>query len=393
MKAPRPALGSGRRAVRAEDAAQQLPLRCRRAAAGSSPAGAHGVCEKWPMRRSGRRSRSRPRHQRQVVVLDQHRRARRRLLGQRVGEGGVVRLVGRPLRAELRVEGRLQRRLVEHVVDEPQHGVGDAVVGVGVHLAPGCPASGRAVRRCPPRKQPAGAPHRLPVAVAERGAHPHRVGVRADGGQARDEPAAAALGASASRPSRQGVGDRAAVGRDEYLGHHCARRPWPRDLARAQIRSNVRARAVPRPRTAAQAARRAAYSGISAIGGRSSVSTACVRGTKPSARGRTGSAAAAPGGRGRAAAGRCGRSPPPSGRAPGRPGGGACARPRRPGPARPDRPCAGRRRAGPARPRSRPGTAAAPAASGGPRTRRPAAGRSPPAAASAGSAAGGPPAR
>ena len=51
---------------------------------------------------------------------------------------------------ELRVEDRLQRGLVQHVVDEPQHGVRDAVVRGGVARRRRCPASGHAVRRCRP---------------------------------------------------------------------------------------------------------------------------------------------------------------------------------------------------------------------------------------------------
>lgn len=100
----------------------------------------------------------------QVVVLDDHHRAPRRLRGQCFGERAVVRLVRRPLAPELRVEDRLQRGLVQHVVDEPQHGVRDAVVGVRVHVGVDVQHP-YAVLGDP-------APDRLAVAVAERRAHP-----------------------------------------------------------------------------------------------------------------------------------------------------------------------------------------------------------------------------
>jgi hypothetical protein len=105
-----------------------------------------------------------PRHQAQVVVLDQHGGAVGGLLGQRLGEGAVVGAVRVPLAPELRVEDRLQRGLVQHVVDEPEHGVGDAVVRVGVHLG----VDGQH----PYAVLADSAPYGLPVTVAEGGTHP-----------------------------------------------------------------------------------------------------------------------------------------------------------------------------------------------------------------------------
>ncbi len=229
-----------------------------------------------------------PRHQRQVVVLHQHRCPRRRLLGQRLGEGTVVGLVRRPLTPELRVEDRFQRGLVKHVVDKPEDRVRDAVVGVGEdgrvdvehpHLL----AAGRL------DGQPSStvrAAHRLPIGVAQRGAHPHRPRVRPDRRQPGDQPAAAPPGMQ--RPVLPNlVRNRAAIGRDQHLsavrGSHTPQ-PSP-----ARKRSNVRFRSVGgsctpciRPDSGVYATFRVAYSAISTIGGRSSVSTEYVRGSNPS---------------------------------------------------------------------------------------------------------------
>lgn len=232
-----------------------------------------------------------PRHQTQVVVLDEDRRAVRRVLGQRLRERPVVGLVRRPLTAELRVEGGLQRRLVEQVVDEPQHGVGDAVVGVLVHV-------GRNGQHAHALLADA-APHRLPVAVGERRAHPEGARLGPDGRQAGDQPAAAAFRVQRAVLAHL-VGDRTAVGRDQHLGGpggSVVRGSHTPNLARSgnaqtygraawtgRIRPCRRGRrhAVYGP-SGTHATLRVAYSAISAIGGRSSVSTEYVRGSKPSA--------------------------------------------------------------------------------------------------------------
>lgn len=158
-----------------------------------------------------------PRDQRKVVVLHQHRRTLGGLVGERLGEGTVVGLVRRPLRPELRIEDRLQRGLVQHVVDEPQHGVRDAVVGGGMH-------PGRNIQH--PHTLPAGVtrlqrttrpPYGLPVAVTQRRTHPHRIGIGPDGRQPGHQPAPAPLGGERA-VLRQAVGDRPAIGRDQNLG-------------------------------------------------------------------------------------------------------------------------------------------------------------------------------
>ncbi len=149
-----------------------------------------------------------PRHQRQVVVLHDRDGALGRLLGQCLGEGPVVRLVGGPLPPELRVEDRLQGRLVQHVVHEPQHRVRDPVVRVRVHV-------GRHVQH-PYAVLADPAPHRLAVAVAERRAHPQRTGVGPDGRQSRHEPATTPFGVQ--RPVLPHlVRDRPPVGGDQHL--------------------------------------------------------------------------------------------------------------------------------------------------------------------------------
>ncbi|MDH6226370.1 hypothetical protein M2169_003340 [Streptomyces sp. MJP52] len=146
--------------------------------------------------------------QRQVVVLDQHRRALGGLLGQRLGEGTVELLVGGPLEPELTVENRFERRLVQHVVHEPEHRVGDAVVGGVVRL--GGDVEHLHARLAHP------APDRLAVAVAQGRTDPQGAGVRPDRGEPGDHAPAAAAG-----DQRAVLGDRvrdgAAVGGDQYL--------------------------------------------------------------------------------------------------------------------------------------------------------------------------------
>ena len=180
-----------------------------------------------------------PGHQGQVVVLHQDGSALGGLVGERLGERAVVGLVRLPLGAELRSEGRFQRRLVEHVVDKPEGGVRDAVVRGRVHLGrdPQHPhlLSGR-VRRV---EASTGAAHRLPVAVAQRGAHPHGVRVGPDRGQAGHQAAAAAAGLQrAVCAVVQRVRNGAAIGRDQdlcgLLGNHV---PKP---SRSGKRSNAR---------------------------------------------------------------------------------------------------------------------------------------------------------
>ncbi|CAM5624641.1 hypothetical protein SRIMM317S_05411 [Streptomyces rimosus subsp. rimosus] len=225
-------------------------------------------------------------HQREVVVLHQDHGAGCGLVGERVREGRVVRLVRRPPRAERVVEGRLQRRLVEHVVDEPEHRVRDAVVGVGEDIGGDVQHAYVLAARVGGVQVAAAAPGRLAVAVPEGGAHPHRTGVGPDGGETGDQPAAAAFGGERAVISLR-VRHRAAVGRDENLGtrtlgDHAARLARRRSAqtcgAQGERHGFRRVRRVLDP---PQAARRSAYSGISAIGGRSSVSTSQVRGTKP----------------------------------------------------------------------------------------------------------------
>ncbi len=203
-------------------------------------------------------------HQRQVVVLYEDRRTLARLLGERRGEGPVVRLEGGPLAAELRVEDGLDGGLVEQVVDEPEHRVGDAVVRVGVHL--------RVDVEHPDTRFADAAPHRLAVTVPEGGADPHLV---VHGAQSGDESAPAAPRVEgAVLPQR--VRDRAAVGRDEDLGSGL------RGVLGDHGRNLARSRSVQTCEVGrCHAARRERYSSISRIGGRSSVSTAYVRGTNP----------------------------------------------------------------------------------------------------------------
>ncbi len=115
------------------------------------------------------------RHQRQVVVLDQDGRARRRLPGQRLGEHRVVDLVRLPVALEGRAEGGLGRRRVEQVQDEPQRTVGDRVVRpveddpVHVEHVDGRAAGVMAGKiQTAVRRRPGGPPVRL----ADRRAHP-----------------------------------------------------------------------------------------------------------------------------------------------------------------------------------------------------------------------------
>ncbi len=146
--------------------------------------------------------------QRQVVVLDQHRRALGGLLGQRLGERPVVLLVGGPLDPELGVEHRFDGGLVEHVVHEPEHRVGDAVVRRVMGL--GGDVEHLHARFAHP------APDGLAVPFAQRRADPQGAGVRADRGESGDHPATAPPGDQRAVPGDR-VGDRAAVGRDQYL--------------------------------------------------------------------------------------------------------------------------------------------------------------------------------
>ncbi len=270
----RPPPGEERRPVRAQDAAEQFG----RDVVGQEPE----VVRRRPRRvrevadaQVGPELAEHAGGEGQVVVLDQHGRALGRLLGQGLGERPVVGLVRRPLPPEPGVEDRLQRGLVQHVVDEPEHRVGDAVVRLGVH--------GRVDVEHPHplpagllgRQQPAvRAPDGRPVAVAERGAHPHGARVRPDGGQSRDQPAATPPGVQRAVLAHL-IGDRAAVRRDQHLslfrsierGSHTPQ-PSP-----APNRSNVRpARRADRIRPV-HATFRSAYSAISTMGGRSSVST------------------------------------------------------------------------------------------------------------------------
>lgn len=225
-----------------------------------------------------------PRHERQVVVLHDDRGARPGLRGQRLGERPVVGLVRRPLRTEPWPEDRLQGRLVEHVVDEPEDRVRDAVVRVCVHL-------GGDVEHPHTRLSDA-TPHRLAVAFAEGRAHPHRaraVRVLSDRGEPGDEPAAAAP--RVERPvGPELVRDRTAVGRDEDLctlrGSHTGKRSpvrkrsnvWPdsvgarpytirRSPAATAIRAGqsrrLRAAATARTPSAHRAAARPPYRSVS----------------------------------------------------------------------------------------------------------------------------------
>ena len=371
--------------VRAEHAAQQLLARCRPAAAGSSPTGAHGVCEKWPIRRSGRQLAQHPGDQGQVVVLHQDRRALRRLLGERLGEGrGCTPRTTPTARRNSASKTGSSGRLVEHVVDEPQHRVRDAVVRVGVHVGVDVQhPHARLARR--PRRTASRSP-------SPSAAHTHSVPSGPMARQPGDQPAAAALGARASRPrracTRPGRGwTRPGPGRwTELASSTCSvdhvAEPSPVGKPPKRRRSLTPATA-PEP-SAPHAARRSAYSAISAhrrpllrvhrMRARHEPLLAPLelRQRRPHQMAR-GTAAAAP----------CGRSPPPSGPAPARPGGGGAHAHVHLGQRVQPHRCAARRPAGPAPRRNRRGTAAAPAASGAPRTRRPAAGRSRPAAASA----------
>ena len=99
-----------------------------------------------------------PRRQGQVVVLNEHPRARHRLLRQRGRERLVVGAVGVPVAAELRVEHRLVGRVEEQVVHEPEDRVGDAVVRGVEHGAAGSRASGPPARRAHRPARRAGRP-------------------------------------------------------------------------------------------------------------------------------------------------------------------------------------------------------------------------------------------
>ena len=183
------------------------------------------MCVKWPIRMSGRSWRSMPRHERQVVVLHHDARCRRRLLGERDGEGFVVRHVRRPLATEAGVEVGRQRGVVQQVMNEPQRRVGDSVVralerqrvdlehpdGEPLGVMPGGvePTVRRLARG-------------LPVVVRHRGADPQRCRVADGRGQPGHQAAAAALrcqGSVFARLERH----RAAIARDEHLSCHVAR--------------------------------------------------------------------------------------------------------------------------------------------------------------------------
>ena len=79
--------------------------------------------------------------------------------GERVGERGVVSEVRLPLPAEREPEPGLVRGVVQHVVDEPQGGVGHRVVGA-VEVPAGMSSTRTAVR--PPDGPPVSMPNRLP---------------------------------------------------------------------------------------------------------------------------------------------------------------------------------------------------------------------------------------
>ena len=146
-----------------------------------------------------------PRHQRQVVVL--HHRLDRHgggllgggALGQRGRERGVVTAERLPLAAERRAEAGLVRRVVQHVVHEPESGVGHRVVGP-------LERSGRDVQHAHCRAGAAvGAVGHLdqavrrlagggPVGVAQRRAHPQHGRLAQHRGQPGDQATGAAAG-------------------------------------------------------------------------------------------------------------------------------------------------------------------------------------------------------
>ncbi len=176
--------------------------------------------------------------ERQMVVLDQHGGAGCGLPCQCIGEHRVVALVGLPIPLERGAEGRLRRRRVEKVQDEPQRTVGNRVVRPfehdPVHVEH---ADGRAAGivtgqvKAAVRRRPGGAP----VGFAQRRTHPDQPATGGDtiGGTTRglprdhvqtaDQPATTA--AHRQRPVIvRGEGDRPTIGRDKHTGRPCGHR-------------------------------------------------------------------------------------------------------------------------------------------------------------------------
>ena len=200
--------------VGAEDALEHLARRRRRAAAGSTPAAPTGCARSG--RSAGRAALAQHAgHQRQVVVLHQHRRALGGLLGQRRRRTPRCRPRRTPTRGGTGVEDGRGRGVVEQVVDEPERGVGDRVVGavegrrVDVeHPHRGPPVSWPAWSSRPPVR-----PGRRAVAVGQRRADPDDR--RRCGGRTARRPGRRRRGAPRARRRRRGEGDRPAVGGDE----------------------------------------------------------------------------------------------------------------------------------------------------------------------------------
>ena len=159
----------------------------------------------------------------------------------RAGKGGgehvVVGAERLPLPGEAWPEARLVRRVVEHVVDEPQGGVRDGVVGAledGMrdvqHPYRGTASSLSRVEQPLGRRTGRG-----PVGVAKRRADPQHVRVVSDCGQAGHHAAAAAFRRQAAivAPCKR---DRPPVGRDEYLPAGVALRPCATSLMSGRSR-------------------------------------------------------------------------------------------------------------------------------------------------------------
>jgi len=121
-----------------------------------------------------------------VIVLDEHPRPRHVLFRERVGERLVVDDVGLPVPAESLVKARAVGCVEQQVVDEPQDGVGDAVVGPAERVRGNVehPHRGFARRSVGPFIPLGG----HAVGVAERGTEPQDSPVRGDRRQAGRQP-------------------------------------------------------------------------------------------------------------------------------------------------------------------------------------------------------------
>ena len=172
---------------------------------------------------SRRAPRQQVRRQAQVIILDDRAGGRaavlrggRRRIGERGCEHLVVAAERLPVAREAGAETRLTRRVVEHVVHEPQGGVRHGVIGPLEQRRRDIehPDLGAAAGQAGIDHASRSGLRRHPVAVGQGGADPQHVCTLRYRGQAGHHPAAAAPGGQAAVIAQR-KGDWPPVGRDQ----------------------------------------------------------------------------------------------------------------------------------------------------------------------------------